>query len=243
MKKLILLLLMTLLIQNLIIAKGNKLKKETNEFKLNTELKGFEVDYITNKEFKTKVENKKIWGILEIIIDWVASWFNSSYGKYTKDTHNEEGPYFIFDRTPGAKTLQEQLEELRTNIKGRVSSYDKIYDKILENAALTYVTYESSEQEDKKAVCIGVERAKNAAFVYIVGLKVKVNGNGYEEMTLAEREEYRIRVLDLQSTMKGYQLNNAFDVTLDIARFTGGPGLENIVGFFWNLSDAPLCVV
>jgi hypothetical protein len=41
---------MALLSLNLIIAKGNKVKKETKEtkeFKLNTELKGFEVDYLT----------------------------------------------------------------------------------------------------------------------------------------------------------------------------------------------------
>ncbi len=109
MKKIVLFLLMAMLCQNLIIAKSNKEKKITKEFKLNTELNGFEIDYLTNKEFKTKVESKKFWGIIEIIVDWVASWFNSSYGKYTDDTQNEEGPYFIFDRTPGAKTLQEQL--------------------------------------------------------------------------------------------------------------------------------------
>lgn len=109
MKKLILLILIALLNQSLTIAKGNKLKKETKEFKLNTELKGFEVDYLSNKDFKTKVESKKFWGLIELVVDFVASWFNSSYGKYSDDTQNQEGPYFIFDRTPGAKTLQEQL--------------------------------------------------------------------------------------------------------------------------------------
>jgi hypothetical protein len=36
MKKLVLLLLMALFVQSNIIAKGNKVKKETKEFKLNT---------------------------------------------------------------------------------------------------------------------------------------------------------------------------------------------------------------
>jgi hypothetical protein len=149
---------MALCMQSVVIAKGNKKQKLQNSksshrhksFTLNKELKGFEVDYLTNKEFKTKVESKKFWGIIEIIVDWIASWFNDSYGKYTDDTQNEEGPYFIFDRTPGAKTLQEQLDELRTNIKERKYSYDKIYDDILTSAEGTYFNYESSQQLDKK---------------------------------------------------------------------------------------------
>lgn len=110
MKKLILLILIALLNQSLTIAKGNKVKKQTKEFKLNTELKGFEADYLSNKDFKTKVESKKFWGLVEMLIDWVASWFNSSYGKYSDDTQNQEGPYFIFDRAPNGLLLTEQLK-------------------------------------------------------------------------------------------------------------------------------------
>jgi hypothetical protein len=40
----------------------------------------------------------------------VASWFNSSYGKYSDDTQNQEGPYFIFDRAPNGLLLIEQLK-------------------------------------------------------------------------------------------------------------------------------------
>jgi len=91
-------------------AKGNKVKKQTKEFKLNTELKGFEVDYLSNKDFKTKVESKKFWGLIELVVDFVASWFNSSYGKYTKDTQHDEGPYFIFNSTPNGLSLTEKLK-------------------------------------------------------------------------------------------------------------------------------------
>lgn len=106
MKKLLVLLLIALCIQCVVIAKGNKKQKHEKAFSLNTELKGFEIDYLTNKDFKAKVESQKIWGILEIIIDWVASLFNSSYGKYDEDSKNQDGPYFIFDRSPNGLSIQ-----------------------------------------------------------------------------------------------------------------------------------------
>jgi hypothetical protein len=109
MRKLLVLLLIALCMQSEVIAKGNKKQKHEKAFSLKKELKGFEVDYLTNKDFKNKVESKKFWGILEIIIDWVASLFNSSYGKYDEDTKNQDGPYFIFDRSPNGLSIQEQI--------------------------------------------------------------------------------------------------------------------------------------
>ena len=94
MKKILLFLLMALCVQSAVIAKSNKKQKHEKGFSLNKELKGFEVDYLTNKDFKNKVVSKKFWGVLEIIIDWVASLFNSSYGKYTDDTKNQDGHIF-----------------------------------------------------------------------------------------------------------------------------------------------------
>ena len=110
MKKIALFLLIALCVQSSINAKNKKKESQGNTFTISKELKGFEVDYLTNKDFKTKVENKKFWGILEIIIDWVASLFNSSYGKYTDDTKNQAGPYFIFDRSPNGLLITEQLK-------------------------------------------------------------------------------------------------------------------------------------
>ena len=101
---------MSLSLQSNIIAKSNKNEKNVKTFTLSKELQGFETDYLSNKEFRIKAENKKLWGILEIIIDWVASLFNSSYGKYTDDTKNQDGPYFIFDRSPNGLSITEQLK-------------------------------------------------------------------------------------------------------------------------------------
>ncbi len=55
------------------------------------QLKGYEADYLTKKEFRLQVKQKKIWGIIEIIVNWVASWFSDSYGKYDEDTYTSEG--------------------------------------------------------------------------------------------------------------------------------------------------------
>jgi hypothetical protein len=109
-KKIITILLIALSLQSAVIAKGNKKEKQEKTFTLSNELKGFEADYLSNKDFKTKVESKKFWGLIELVVDFVASLFNSSYGKYTKDTQNDEGPYFIFDRTPNGLSLTEKLK-------------------------------------------------------------------------------------------------------------------------------------
>ena len=58
---------------------------------LNEHLKGFEADYLSKKEFRLQVKQKKFWGIVEFIIDLVASLFNDSYGEYNDDTMNTEG--------------------------------------------------------------------------------------------------------------------------------------------------------
>jgi hypothetical protein len=109
MKNSIIAIIIALLIYSPISATINKSKKEAKKFKIQKELQGFEMDYLTNNIFKTKAEKKQFWGIVEIIVNFVASWFSTSYGKYDQDTQNEKGSYFLFDRTPGAKTLEKQL--------------------------------------------------------------------------------------------------------------------------------------
>lgn len=109
MKNSIIAIIIALLIYSPIYAISNKPKKEVKEFKIQKELQGFEIDYLTNNKFKTKVEKKQFWGLVEIIVNFVASWFRTSYGEYTEDTKTETGPYFIFDRGPNAKSLPEQL--------------------------------------------------------------------------------------------------------------------------------------
>jgi hypothetical protein len=101
---------------------------------LNKQLKGFEADYLTKKEFRQQVKQKKFWGIVEFIIDLVASLFNDSYGKYDEDTYTNEGPYFLFDRGKGAATLGWQLEILRAKITGLDKNNEPVikdnFDKI-----------------------------------------------------------------------------------------------------------------
>ena len=47
--------------QSVVIAKGNKKQKHEKAFSLNKELKGFEIDYLTNKDFKTTVRSLVRW--------------------------------------------------------------------------------------------------------------------------------------------------------------------------------------
>ncbi len=168
--------------QGTVIGKGNKKEKlqyskssnRQKTFNLNKELNGFEVDYLTNKKFKTKVESKKIWGLLEFIVDLIAYLFGGEHGKYSADTKNQEGPYFIFDRSPNGLLLTEQIKQLRAKIKGKdennveipKDNYDNIYKTIYENATINTPT-----NCNDKAVCLGASIAKDAAFVYVVGLK------------------------------------------------------------------------
>ena len=91
-------------------AKTQKISKQKTTTTLKQSLKGFEADYLTNKAFKEKVKNKKIWGIVEFVVDLVAGWIHGgSFGKYDEDTKNGEGPYFIFDRNPEGISLNQQL--------------------------------------------------------------------------------------------------------------------------------------
>ncbi len=98
--------------QATVIAKASKKQKHQKDFALSKEIQGFEVDFLTNKEFKTTVENKKFWGLIEFIVDLIAYLFGGEHGKYTADTKNTEGPYFIFDRSPNGLPLSEQLKQL-----------------------------------------------------------------------------------------------------------------------------------
>jgi hypothetical protein len=70
-------------------------------------------------KMEKKVENKKVkkaknftkpanW--FEDAWDFFTDLFKPVWGHYEEDGQRSEGPYFIFDRTPGAKTLQEQLK-------------------------------------------------------------------------------------------------------------------------------------
>lgn len=233
MRNLIYITILALFIYSPTLAKGNKKEKVTKSFKFNKEHNGFEVDYLTNNEFKTKVEKKQFWGIIEIIVNFVASWFSTSYGKYNEDTKNETGPYFIFDRGPNAKSLPYQLKELRDNINNSVNGANEIYRLVLLEAIKPTITYKDlSSDDDKKAVCKGASAAKNAAFVYIVGLEV--NGTGFSAMSMDNRIFYRDKALNYLKTVEGYQLDDGFDLALDIARFIGSPIAENSVGFLWN---------
>ncbi len=71
--------------------KNERNKTTTIEQLYSKQLNGYEADYLTKKEFRLQVKQKKIWGIIEIIVDFVASLFSDSYGKYDEDTYTSEG--------------------------------------------------------------------------------------------------------------------------------------------------------
>ncbi len=216
MKKIALFLLIALCVQSSINAKNKKKESQGNTFTISKELKGFEVDYLTNKDFKTKVENKKFWGILEIIIDWVASLFNSSYGKYTDDTKNQDGPYFLFDRSPNGLPISEQLQQLRNKIMGKdatntiiaSNNYDSIYKTILDNA-----TNNTPSNCNKFSVCEGAAIAKNAAFVYIVGIGLNLDGNFEYFTDINLRNGYRDKAINYLKNLEGFCLRLVFSPT------------------------------
>ncbi len=70
--------------------KAESTKASSSKKVLNEHLNGFEADYLSKKEFRQQVKQKKFWGIVEIIVDFVASLFNDSYGKYDEDTFTSE---------------------------------------------------------------------------------------------------------------------------------------------------------
>ena len=70
--------------------KAESTKASSSTKVLNEHLKGFEADYLSKKEFRLQVKQKKIWGIVEFIVDLVASLFNDSYGKYDEDSYTSE---------------------------------------------------------------------------------------------------------------------------------------------------------
>ena len=210
---------------------------------LNKQLKGFEADYLTKKNFRLQVKQKKIWGIVEFIIDLVASLFNDSYGKYDEDTYTSEGPYFLFDRGKGSATLGFQLEILRAKITGLdknnepviKDNFDKIFEQILDDAE------NSASNCDKATVCEGSSVAKSAAFVYVVGIKKDISGNLVRfdmsnSSDIALRNSYRDKALNYLHNLSGYHLDNGLDMFMDVANFFAGPiGATLVVPLqLWN---------
>ncbi len=96
--KLLILVLLLLAISTI----KSEVKKVEEITVLNKELKGFEADYLTKVEFRKQVkEHKQIFGwIIDTVVNFVMSLFSDSWGEYNDDTMNNEGPYFLFSRTP-----------------------------------------------------------------------------------------------------------------------------------------------
>jgi hypothetical protein len=195
------------------------------------QLKGYEADYLTKREFRLQVKQKKIWGIIEIIVDFVASLFNDSYGKYDEDTYTSEGPFFLFDRGKGAATLGVQLDLLRAKITGLdkngdpvvKDNFDVIYKIILKEA-----TDNTPANCNNFAVCEGSSVAKSAAFVYVVGIKTDISGNLVRfdmsnSADIALRNTYRDKALNYLHNLSGYHLDNGLDMFMDYANFIVGP--------------------
>ena len=112
-------------------------------------------------------EQKRIFGwIVDGLINWVAGWFapTNGYGKWDEGGHNDQGPYFLFDK---GGNLPAQLTTLRTKITNKEGNYFKIYKDIYDLAGTSSFTSNC----DGAGASIGAQKAKASAFVFLVGLK------------------------------------------------------------------------
>jgi hypothetical protein len=203
---------------------------------LNKELQGFEADYLSKAEFRKQVkEHKQIFGwIIDTVVNFVMSLFSDSWGEYNDDTMNNEGPYFLFSRTPGGQTPAEQLTELRRKIIAKEDKYHVIYKSILDNADLSIGSC------NDKAVCPNATKAKCAAFVYVVGIRYDISTDKYLQMPFndPDRFVYRTKVVNYLKNVEGYDLLNWYDDLLNGVNFFIPFGIgESSVGGIAQYAD------
>jgi len=203
------------------------------------EIAALKVDKFKNKKLgKTKKPNKistnnkpeGFGDFLNDLWDIISSPFKPVWGHYEEENMNNEGPYFLFNRSSGgASYVKYEMDRMRAKIRIVGSSEQLLYEQIF----ITAGTDPISSCTDAGSFCRNAGVAKASAFVYLVGLDGngdQLDGSGVFHGTI--RQGYRNRALHYLKFLNAPGLNNAFD----LLSYTGIGLLTDYIaaGVAWN---------
>lgn len=156
-------------------------------------------------------------GFFDFIEDaWnvITSPLKPVWGYYEENGQRSTGPYTVFNQNQGY-----QIDRIRQKIKNTSDPYFQLYSKIY----LSATEGDSIHWIDNSKVCHNGNTAKNAAFIYLIGIKIVYNFDKNPistiDLTLPERSVFKTKAENIIKSAYAVGLDNGLDDLVSIPLF------------------------
>jgi hypothetical protein len=208
--------LLTILHAQPYISLGTELKSYNDS--CNSTIDSIEIFPLVDKPFQQsslKAQSKAVFfDFIEDAWNAITSPLKPVWGYYEESGQRTTGPYTVFQQHQGF-----QIDRLRTKIQNTNDPYFKFYTHIYENA----VNGTTQNCTNNGTVCLNGNTAKNAAFVYLIGIKIVYNFDKNPistiDLTLPERSVFKTKAENIIKSAYAVGLDNGLDDLVSIPIF------------------------